>query len=166
MDWNEIKTEYITTETSYRKLAKKHGISLGKLQRRATDEGWPEAKSQFESKTVSEAVNAVTKNFVARAKRLQDVTDKLLDKIEITIETIDGIQKGSRAVKDLSDALKNVKDIMMVKSDLDTREQEARIANLQKQAEKEDTFDSDAYGVVYLPVVAEMPKPPEDDGDG
>lgn len=165
MDWNAIKTEYITTDTSYRKLAKKHGISLGKLQRRATDEGWPEAKSQFESKTVSDAVNAVTKNFVSRTKRLQDVTDKLLDKIELTIENIDGV-KSSRAVKDVSDALKNVKDIMMVKADIDIREQEARIAKLQKETEKGNDFDPDQFGVVYLPVVAPMPEPPEDDADG
>lgn len=137
MDWNEIKTEYITTDTSYRKLAEKYGVSRGQIQRRATDENWPDLKSQFDTKTVSDAVNAMSKKFTARAKRLQDVTDKLLDKIELTIENIDGF-KSSRAVKDVSDALKNVKDIMMVKSDLDTREQEARIANLQKQAEKDD----------------------------
>lgn len=137
MDWNELKTEYITTDTSYRKLAEKYGVSRGQIQRRATDENWPDLKSQFDTKTVSDAVNAVSKKFTARAKRLQDVTDKLLDKIELTIENIDGF-KSSRAVKDVSDALKNVKDIMMVKSDLDTREQEARIKNLQRQAESED----------------------------
>lgn len=142
MDWNELKTEYITTDTSYRKLAEKYGVSRGQIQRRATDENWPDLKSQFDTKTVSDAVNAVSKKFTARAKRLQDVTDKLLDKIELTIENIDGV-KSSRAVKDVSDALKNVKDIMMVKSDLDTREQEARIANLQKQAEKEDKQSRD-----------------------
>ena len=26
-DWQAIKTEYITTDTSYRKLAQKHGVS-------------------------------------------------------------------------------------------------------------------------------------------
>lgn len=142
MDWNELKTEYITTDTSYRKLAEKYGVSRGQIQRRATDENWPDLKNQFDTKTVSDAVNAVSKKFTARAKRLQDVTDKLLDKIELTIENIDGV-KSSRAVKDVSDALKNVKDIMMVKSDLDTREQEARIKNLQKQAEKEDKQSRD-----------------------
>lgn len=142
MDWNELKTEYITTDTSYRKLAEKYGVSRGQIQRRATDENWPDLKSQFDTKTVSDAVNAVSKKFTARAKRLQDVTDKLLDKIELTIENIDGF-KSSRAVKDVSDALKNVKDIMMVKADIDIREQEARIANLQKQAEKEDKQSRD-----------------------
>lgn len=137
MDWNAIKTEYITTDTSYRKLAEKYGVSRGQIQRRATDENWPDLKSQFDTKTVSDAVDVVSKKFTARAKRLQDVTDKLLDKIELTIKNIDGV-KSSRAVKDVSDALKNVKDIMMVKSDIDIREQEARIAKLQKEAEKED----------------------------
>ena len=139
MDWNAIKTEYITTNTSYRKLCAKHGVTFGQLQRRATDESWPELKSQFESKTVSEAVKAVSDDFVAKAVRVQDVASKLLDKIELTIESIDGENRGCRALKDISDALKNVKDIMMIKSDADLREQEARIAKLRKESVDEDT---------------------------
>lgn len=138
MDWNKIKTEYITTETSYRKLCKKYGVKFGQLQRRATDEAWPELKSQYESETVSKAVKAVSDSFVSRAARLQNVADKLLDKIEVTIDSIDGVSKGARSVKDVSDALKNVKDIMMIKSDLDIKEQEARIEKLRKDAEEED----------------------------
>jgi hypothetical protein len=54
----------------------------------------------------------------------------------------------------------------MIKSDADMREQEARIANLQKQAEKGEVKDTGHHGVVLLPVVADMPAPPEEDGDG
>lgn len=139
MDWNEIKTEYITTETSYRKLCDKHGVSLGKLQNRATEEKWPELKKQFMTECVTKSVNAVTNGYAQRATRVLAVADKLLRKIEITIDNIDGVHRGSRAVKDVSDALKNVRDIMMIKSDLDIREQEARIDKLRKDTEEEDT---------------------------
>ena len=139
MDWNAIKTEYITTNTSYRKLCAKYGVNFGQLQRRATDESWPELKSQFESETVSRAVKAVSDDFVSKAARVQDVASKLLDKIELTIENMDGENRGCRALKDVSDALKNVKDIMMIRSDADVREQEARIAKLRKDAIEEDT---------------------------
>ena len=42
------------------------------------------------------------------------------------------------AIKNLSDALKNIRDAQMIKSDGDLREQEARIAKLNKEAQQED----------------------------
>ena len=39
-DWKKIKTEYITTETSYRKLAQKYGLDQATIARRAKKEGW------------------------------------------------------------------------------------------------------------------------------
>ena len=137
MDWNAIKTEYITTETSYRKLCEKHGVTIGKLQFRATEEKWPELKKEFKKKVVTKSVNAVSNGYAQRATRVLAVADKLLNKIESTIENMDD-QRSSRAVKDVSDALKNVRDIMMVRSDADIREQEARISKLQREAQRED----------------------------
>ena len=43
------------------------------------------------------------------------------------------------AIKNLSDALKNIRDTQMIRSEADMREQEARIRNLEKQALAEDT---------------------------
>jgi predicted xylose isomerase-like sugar epimerase len=72
----------------------------------------------------------------------------------------------TQGMKHISGVLKDVKEIYMVKSDADMREQEARIKNLQKQAEKDEVKDTGYHGVVLLPVVADMPAPPEDDNDG
>lgn len=40
IDYGPIKTEYVETEVSIRKLAAKHGISFGTLAERARNEGW------------------------------------------------------------------------------------------------------------------------------
>ena len=43
-----------------------------------------------------------------------------------------------QGLKQIAAALKDIEDVQMLKSELDQREQEARIANLRKQAEKEN----------------------------
>lgn len=52
VDWQTIKTEYITTNTSYRKLCQKHGVSYTTLSNRALDEGWVNAREQYRAKTL------------------------------------------------------------------------------------------------------------------
>jgi hypothetical protein len=44
-----------------------------------------------------------------------------------------------KGVQEIAAALKSIKEVQMLKTELDIREQEARIANLRKNAETEDT---------------------------
>ena len=134
MDWNEIKAEYISTKIGYRELAKKNGLSFSRLQRRATGEKWPELRRQL-CGGGTEAVGSGGD----RATRVQNVADLLLDKIALTIENMDG--SSNRAVKDVSDSLKIVRDIMGVKSDYDLKEQELRLAKLRREAEDSGNTD-------------------------
>ena len=89
MDWSAIKTEYITTNTSYRKLAEKYGIGPSTLYERGSKEKWVEQKKQHQSKTVAKTLAADTKKKVDRAKRLRDAADRLLDKVEKAIDELD-----------------------------------------------------------------------------
>jgi uncharacterized protein YjcR len=203
-DWQKIKTEYITTDTSYRKLAQKYGVNPTTIAKRASKEGWQLERKHQASKTLSKVLAVDSKKKADRLTRIQDATDRLLDKIEQAIdelniqlaknthkekvieynnpdrhdkptkeiihETEEIIELTSivdrQGLKHIAAALKDIKDVQMLKSELDRREQEARIKNLQRQAEKDDGKDTGYHGVVLLPVVADMPKPPEDDNDG
>lgn len=140
-DWNEIKTEYISTEIGYRDLAKKHGVSFSTLQRRARKENWAGLRRQVCDDTVTAVTTAVINSNVDRALRVQNVAEQLLGKIELTIDNIDG-RKSARSVKDVADALKNVKDIMNIKSEADMQEQEARIAKLRRDADTGEGKDA------------------------
>lgn len=137
MDWQNIKKEYISTEIGYRELAKKHNVSFTTLQRRAKKEDWPSLRRQSDEAAATAVMTAVTEEKISRAVRIENITDKLLDKIELTIDNIDG-RKSNKAVKDVSDALKNVKDILGIKSEDDKEEQKARIAKLRKDTETEE----------------------------
>lgn len=143
MDWNweQIKTEYITTEkSSYRKLAEKYSIPRTTLEQRACREGWSKLKRQHRDNIVAKAVKSVESKKADRLKRIQDITDRLLDTIEATID--EGTALDKQGLKWLTGALKDIKDIQGIKSDADMREQEARIAKLRKEAEAEDKTDN------------------------
>ena len=68
-DWVRIRTEYITTDTSYRKLAAEYGISLSVLGERASREKWPEQRRQFRAQTSSKAIAKVSRKETARKIR-------------------------------------------------------------------------------------------------
>lgn len=135
-DWKEIKSEYISTEIGYRELAEKHRVSFSTLQKRAKKEDWPGLRRQLCEEVVTAVTNSVANEQAERAVRLMGAADALLGKIELTISNIDG-RKSSRAVKDVADSLKTVKDILDIKSQADMDEQAARIAKLKKDAEDE-----------------------------
>lgn len=165
-DWKKIKTEYITTDTSYRKLAEKHGVGYSVIGERARLEGWVEQREQFRNKTLTNAVDAISNQQVDRAANLISVADQLLTKVKNLIEVNQELLITPQNLKHISGVLKDIKEIQMIRSDADMREQEARIAHLQKQTEKDDPKDTGAHGVVLLPVVATMPAPPEEENDG
>ena len=134
MDWKRIKAEYIAGGTSYRKLAEKYGVSFTTLTRTAQRENWVGLRKQAEDKATTKIVDVVTNNAVDKATNIIDVADKLLKKIEDIIDNVDF----PTGIKDISTALKNIKDIKGFKSDADMREQEARIRNLERQAEADN----------------------------
>ena len=135
-DWLKVKLDYISGNEGYRALAKKHGVSFSTLQKKAKAENWPALRLKAERDADATVVSMASDARVNRAARIENIADLLLDKIELTLTGIDG-RKSNKAVKDLSDALRNAKEILGVRTDKDMEEQEARIAKLRKDtAEK------------------------------
>ena len=145
-DWQAIKTEYITTDTSYRKLAQKYGVNYQAICHRSKEEGWIEQREQYRNKTISKTIEKISQQEANRAARIHSVADKLLNKIEAMVDAEKPLDtKGIRA---LTAAVKDLKEIQAVKSELDRQEQEARIANLRKQADKDDDSGKEPIQVV------------------
>ena len=137
VDWVKIKTEYITTNIGYRKLADKHGVSFRTLSQKAKDEGWVAERKKHREKVVKKAVQKAANRQADKMARFTTVSDKLLDRIERVIEESEG-KITAKEIRSLTAAVKDLKEIQGVRSELDRQEQEARIANLRRQAEKED----------------------------
>ena len=134
MDWKKIKAEYIAGGTSYRKLAQKYDVKLSALRNVAEKEKWVELKAQAQHKSNTKIVESVSEMEAKKAVDIIDVADKLLEKIGTLAEMVGDAD----SIKKLTSAIKDLKDIKGIKSEADIREQEARIAKLQKEAQEED----------------------------
>ena len=151
-DWQKIKTEYITTDTSYRRLAQKYGVHYNAVANRAKQEGWISQRNQYCDKTVTKAVDAISNKQVDRAANLISVADQLLAKVKSLLEMDAEVLNNTQSMKHISGVLKDIKDIQMIRSEADIREQEARIENLRRNAGMDD---NEGGGVVILPPVKE-----------
>lgn len=143
IDWRTIETEYVTTDISHRQLAEKYGIGRSRLSQYASKEKWKEKRDKHRARTVSKAVNAIGTKQAERTVKLLGASDLLIDKVKILLE--DGAEQTMdiSIMKDVSVILKNLKDIQMIKSEKDLEEQEARIAKLRREAEKEEDTDTE-----------------------
>ena len=145
MDWKRIKADYIAGGTSYRKLAEKYGVSFNTLKTRAKEEQWYKLRQQKEHRTTTKIVESLSDKDAEKAVDIIDVADKLLGKIS---ELMDAVPLDTQSMKHLTSALKDLKEIKGFKSDADMREQEARIRNLEKQAEADNNNDNEIKVVI------------------
>ena len=153
-DWQAIKTEYITTDTSYRKLAQKYGINVTTIAKTAGSEGWVEQRKQYANETQAKTLEKISQQEANRAAKIHSVADKLLNKIEALVDRPGMVPKDVRA---LVAAVKDLKEIQNVKSALDEQEQKARIANLRKNAEA-DSGSKEPIQVIIGDDLAEYSK--------
>lgn len=174
-DWEQIKLEYITTEISYRKLSQKYGVDVNTLNRRGRDGGWVALRKQYTNKVTAKTMEKMSTKKANQRARVNDLADKLMDKLEKAIDELDlktitvkekvtdgneettkeyqKTQQGGvvsrTGLRQLTAALKDLKEVKDVMSELDKKEQEARIAMLKQKAEKEDGQQIGAVNFVF-----------------
>ncbi len=79
IDWNAIKTEYITTNTSQRKLAAKYGVSGHAIAERSKAEKWVEQRERYNSRAVAKSIEKSAAKESNRLARLITATTKAID---------------------------------------------------------------------------------------
>lgn len=139
VDWLAIKTEYITTNISYRKLAEKWGIDPNEIYKTGGREGWVELRKQHKSKAEADAVEKVRKNQVRQALRLVDTASLALEKLSRKVELINPEKLDTKEMRQICASLLDLKNLLGIQSEMDEKEQNARIANLERQANKEES---------------------------
>ena len=133
INWNAIRTDYITSNVSYRDLEAKYGVCYRQIAKKGKAEGWGSQRSQHNTKVVTKILDDDIEQKVSSIERLESVADKVLSKVEAYIDACDPTAIDTQSMKHISGVLKDIKDVMRNRKDL--QEQDARIANLQKQAE-------------------------------
>ena len=157
MGWQRIKTEYIAGGISLRELAVKYGVSFSTIQKKSMEEKWGELRKKSRRKAEEKLVDAVSSKEAKRGANIVDVADKLLGKI---YEMLDNDVLNTQNVKNLTSALKDLKEIKGFKSEADMREQEARIKKLQMEVAFREEDDDKPSGVVLMPAITEGIQPP------
>ena len=189
MDWTAVKTEYITTDTSYRRLAKKYGVSATQIGNRSRAEGWIEERERYLTAVVAKSVrksatiesNRLAKVMTATTKII-DIATKALEDSEqfnryvVTEGAGDGFSETSekifektdtKALKDMVNIIKECTGLMRDFYDIPTPAQaEAqRIAaarlELDKQRMTTSNDDDTEYGVFVMPAIDSL-KPPDE----
>lgn len=113
VDWLKIKTEYVSGNVSYRKLAEKHSIPFPTLRDRATSEGWKkqrdkqrnEVVTKSEQKTVEKITDAVSDEAASKA-RIKAIMIRLAEGWFKAQE--ESVEKGEAKAVDPSDFRKMV----------------------------------------------------------
>jgi hypothetical protein len=140
IDYSKLKKEYLKGNISYREIAKKYGVPFGTLRKVAAKEQWTQLRAQARAKADTKIIDVISDIEAERAINIIDVADKLLGKIS---NLMDEIPLDTQAMKHLTSALKDLKEIKGIKSAKDLEEQDARINKLRKDAEREDDTTSE-----------------------
>lgn len=86
VNWRKIKAEYIAGGISQRKIAEKHGIPFGTLQKRARLEKWTAKRKGAEEKAVEKVAQKTAEEVADNAVTLQRIKAKLLKRVESMID--------------------------------------------------------------------------------
>lgn len=155
VEWHKIRAEYISSKTSYRKLAEKHGVSFNTLKDIAVAEKWFEQRQQNHNTTTTEIINEINKKTVSNTVSIISAADTVLDKTMGLINSLEVTDIDT--LKSAATILKILKEVKDVKSEADQQEQMARIAKLRKEAE-DDTPEDRKVNVTFIGDVEEYSK--------
>ena len=151
IDWTAIKAEYITGTISYRKLADSWGVSFRTLSDRALREGWKEARDKHRNNVVEKTVQKVasrkastTANKLCDLQEAADNMGRVIAEIFADSEQFhrhivtEGLGMGAtkveerqykkvdtKAIKDLTGAIKDLAAVMRNIYDLPTAQEQA-----------------------------------------
>ena len=79
LDWDSIKTEYVTTDISLSKLAAKHGVTKGALGKKCSAEKWVEDRKRYKNRVLTKTIRKAEERDAARLDKLMRITSSLID---------------------------------------------------------------------------------------
>ena len=152
MDWTRIKEDYASGSLSLRSLSKKYGVSYSTIQSRANRENWARIRGGGEvvNPDFQENLNALCRQLLALAEQAAEELSMNIIVTKTKVRTEDGECTTERRyyepggtvdckdLKVLTAALKDIRDLQMIRDPLDIREQEVKIRNLERQFSRQE----------------------------
>lgn len=165
-DWKGIRLDYSRGMTQA-ELQKKYGVAASTLRRRIQSERWSRDEGEKVQEGEPDGGKALPNAGIdPRMERVDALADAMLGCLERAVKELDMVTQNVRekakledgaelvtdferllpdekgiidrgGLKQLTGVLKDIKDVLTLRSDADAREQEARIAKLQRDLDRE-----------------------------
>lgn len=177
-DWTAIREEYITGDISLRQLAEEHGISFNTLKDRVKREKWGEARRDYrimmgvplvtpkpkqepKEKKHHKATTGTTRPPAPqpiivvspppdadreRVTRMYAASEAVLEKLLTLLDRCSRM----REIRDAAAALKDIREIQMIRDALDTEEAQARIAKLKAEVQQQTAGNAEPVEICFV----------------
>lgn len=160
-NWTEIETEYITTHTSYAKIAEKHGVPLCTLTKYAQKNKWFKKRREYTENVVAKTADEIAKHNAKKLAKLIKAADTMTDVVDCILKDAEQFNRhingsgeekvckkaDTKAIKDITVAIKELTSVVRNLNNIPTQaEMEAqRIASERLELEKRKAdMDSDS----------------------
>ncbi|MBR0416660.1 MAG: hypothetical protein IJI56_02510 [Firmicutes bacterium] len=147
-DMKKIKAEYVRGGISYKKLAEKYDVPLSTLSHIALKEKWADLKQQTSIKADMKMTESISNIIAIRENKIQTAADMLLDMIIVGMQDGTITLSSKTSIRDITGALRDIREIKGIKSDLDLQEQMARIEKLKREAKENSTDTHDIKVII------------------
>ena len=145
-DWTRIKEDYAVRGMSLRSLAKEYGVSYSSVRNRAKQENWTLIRGDKAlNRDFQENLNGLCLRLLSLCEQAAEELSHSVIVTKTKVKTEDGectterkfYEPGGKVdckdLKVLTAALKDIRDLQMIRDPLDVREQEVKIRNLERQ---------------------------------
>ena len=132
VSWRKIKAEYIAGGISQRKLAEKHGVPYGTLQKRARVEKWNGKRKNAEAKAVEKVTQKTAEAVADNAVTLERIKSKLLEKLEGMVDAYPEIRAAEikRRTRN-TEVIYRMKDIAAIYAALEDKTAKGQSADIE-----------------------------------
>lgn len=146
MKFNAKKAEheYITTQTSYRKLAEKYEVAYKVVQRYGVEHNWVQKRKDYISEVARKSLEKSMEQEIDKLDKCKTATDKA---IAVCMEMINNCEGGTP--QDMRTCVAALKDLIGMQRDLHgllTRKDELTL--------RQESGDNTETGVVFIPPLA------------
>lgn len=111
IDWEAIKTEYLTTDTSYRKLANKYKVNATTICKRAKSENWITQKANKSKQKQTELTEMASEQITDDFEKLISLNERLIGLAEQKVKGYEMLAKIDNDKKEANFVLVDVKSL-------------------------------------------------------
>lgn len=155
-DAKAAEREYITTQTSYRKLAEKYEVDTAHVARIAKAERWVEKKKEYETKVHQKSIEKSIDNELDKLAKCKTATDRA---IAICMGMINDCEGGTP--QDMRTCVAALKDLIGMQRDL-----HGLLSRKDELSLRQENGDTSETGVVFIPPIVADAEVVVEDGEG